>query len=159
MRVAKTIGISFLCPRTIAVKANAALRRNRRKPTDSTVCRFCRSKRSDDPPGDPYHLSVGVHTPARHERMPPPRCRKTPLRHWRTPLSVEDIQVTAIKTGPQPAQPTRNGFRNRTHGLERRHVAALKEVSQVVPNFHIPDYGSRMTSIYIRGLGAASTNR
>ena len=85
-----------------------------------------------------------------------PRCRKTPLRHWRTSvIQVEDIQVTAIKQGLNLRnQPVTASVIGRTD-LERRHVAALKEVSQVVPNFHIPDYGSRMTSsIYIRGLGA-----
>ena len=39
--------------------------------------------------------------------------------------------------------------------IERRGVTAIKELSQLVPNFHIPDYGSRMTpSVYVRGLGA-----
>lgn len=68
---------------------------------------------------------------------------------------VEDIQVTAIKQGLNLRnQPVTASVIGRTD-LERRHVAALKEVSQAVPNFHIPDYGSRMTSsIYIRGLGA-----
>ena len=70
-------------------------------------------------------------------------------------IQVEDIQVTAIKQGLNLRnQPVTASVIGRTD-LERRHVAALKEVSQVVPNFHIPDYGSRMTSsIYIRGLGA-----
>ena len=70
-------------------------------------------------------------------------------------IQVEDIQVTAIKQGLNLRnQPVTASVIGRTD-LERRHVAALKEVSQVVPNFHTPDYGSRMTSsIYIRGLGA-----
>ena len=38
---------------------------------------------------------------------------------------------------------------------ERLQIGALKEVSARVPNFHAPEYGSRMTSsIYVRGLGA-----
>ena len=79
--------------------------------------RFCRSKRSDDPPGDPYHLSVGVHTPARHERM----CR--PCAAGRLHSGTGGLRYPGGRhpghghqTGPQPAQPTRNGFRNRTHG-------------------------------------------
>ena len=70
-------------------------------------------------------------------------------------IQVEDIQVTAIKQGLNLRnQPVTASVIGRTD-LERRHVAALKEVSQAVPNFHIPDYGSRMaSSIYIRGLGA-----
>ena len=39
--------------------------------------------------------------------------------------------------------------------LERLGVAAIKGISDVVPNFYVPDYGSRMTSsIYVRGIGA-----
>lgn len=41
-------------------------------------------------------------------------------------------------------------------GMIRRYgVVGLKDVSEMAPNFYIPDYGSRMTSsIYVRGLGA-----
>ena len=70
-----------------------------------------------------------------------------------TVIVVDKVQVTAIKQGLNLRnQPVTASVIGRTD-LERRHVAALKEVSQVVPNFHTPDYGSRMTSsIYIRGL-------
>lgn len=38
---------------------------------------------------------------------------------------------------------------------DRLNIVSLKGISDVVPNFFIPDYGSRMTSsIYVRGLGA-----
>ena len=41
-------------------------------------------------------------------------------------------------------------------GMARRYgVLSLKGVSELAPNFFMPDYGSRMTSsIYVRGLGA-----
>ena len=72
-----------------------------------------------------------------------------------TTIVVDKVQVTAIKQGPvlrsQPVAATIVGSR----AIERRRVAALKELSQAVPNLHMPDYGSRMTSsIYVRGLGA-----
>lgn len=39
--------------------------------------------------------------------------------------------------------------------IERMNVVSLKTVSDLVPNFYIPDYGSRITSsIYVRGIGA-----
>lgn len=39
--------------------------------------------------------------------------------------------------------------------IEDRHIASLKELSAVAPNFFQPDYGSRMTSsIYVRGFGS-----
>ena len=72
-----------------------------------------------------------------------------------TVIRVDDVQVTAIKQGlvlrSQPVAATILGHR----GIKRGRVIALKELSQTVPNFHAPDYGSRMTSsIYVRGLGA-----
>ena len=42
-----------------------------------------------------------------------------------------------------------------SRAVARGGISALKEISLAVPNFHAPDYGSRMTSsIYVRGLGA-----
>lgn len=38
---------------------------------------------------------------------------------------------------------------------DRLNLVTIKGISDIVPNFFIPDYGSRMTSsIYVRGLGA-----
>lgn len=38
---------------------------------------------------------------------------------------------------------------------QRFGIVAMKDVSELVPNFYMPGYGSRMTSsIYVRGLGA-----
>lgn len=72
-----------------------------------------------------------------------------------TVIVVDKVQVTAIKQGAvlraQPVSATILGART----VSRGHVDALKDLSQRVPNFHAPDYGSRMTSsIYVRGLGA-----
>lgn len=39
--------------------------------------------------------------------------------------------------------------------LEQLNAVAIKGISDVVPNFYIPDYGSRITSsMYVRGIGA-----
>jgi len=39
--------------------------------------------------------------------------------------------------------------------LEQLNAVAIKGISDVVPNFYIPDYGSRVTStMYVRGIGA-----
>lgn len=39
--------------------------------------------------------------------------------------------------------------------MEQYKVEDLKDISSVVPNFYMPDYGSRLTSaIYIRGIGS-----
>ncbi len=39
--------------------------------------------------------------------------------------------------------------------IDRFNIISMKQVSEIAPNFYIPDYGSRMTSsIYMRGIGA-----
>lgn len=70
-------------------------------------------------------------------------------------LSLAEVSVTAIKqaeklqTGPMAS--TTVG----AQAIERLNITDVKQVSELVPNFFIPAYGSRMTSsIYIRGLGA-----
>ena len=72
-----------------------------------------------------------------------------------TTLLIDRIDVTAIKQGMAlRSLPTASTLVGRL-AAERGHVDALKELAQLVPNLHIPDYGSRMTSsIYLRGLGA-----
>ena len=72
-----------------------------------------------------------------------------------TVIVVDKVQVTAIKQGlvlrSQPVAASIVGG----HAIERGRIGAVKNLSQTVPNFHAPDYGSRMTSsIYVRGLGA-----
>lgn len=72
-----------------------------------------------------------------------------------TVIVVDRVQVTAIKQGmvlrSQPVAATIVGSR----AIDRGHVGAVKDLSRTVPNFHAPDYGSRMTSsVYVRGLGA-----
>ncbi|MBQ9077735.1 MAG: TonB-dependent receptor [Muribaculaceae bacterium] len=72
-----------------------------------------------------------------------------------TALCLQEISVTAIKQssdiGVQPVAATVIDRGN----VERLNVVTMKDVSEVAPNFYIPDYGSRMTSsIYVRGIGA-----
>lgn len=39
--------------------------------------------------------------------------------------------------------------------MQANHVTSLKNISSLVPNFYMPDYGSRLTSaMYIRGIGS-----
>ncbi|MCH5347391.1 MAG: TonB-dependent receptor, partial [Muribaculaceae bacterium] len=52
-----------------------------------------------------------------------------------------------------------SGFQNNTYlsrqSIERLNIVSMKQVSEIAPNFYIPEYGSRMTSsIYMRGIGA-----
>lgn len=55
-------------------------------------------------------------------------------------MSNSDMSVSSTITGAETA---------------RLGIVAMKDVSELVPNFFMPGYGSRMTSsIYVRGLGA-----
>lgn len=72
-----------------------------------------------------------------------------------TTIVVDRVQVTAIKQGrvlrAEPVASTIVGSRE----ISRSGITAVKELAERVPNLHIPDYGSRMTStVYVRGLGA-----
>ena len=71
-----------------------------------------------------------------------------------TLVVVESIEVTAIKQGlnlrNEGVAATVVGKRD----LEGWQIAAPRDLSAIAPNFHSPQYGSRMTSsIYVRGLG------
>ncbi len=70
-------------------------------------------------------------------------------------LSLGEVSITAIKQSPsllrQPVTVTTIGQAN----IERFNISGMKGVSEVAPNFYMPDYGSKMTSsIYVRGIGA-----
>lgn len=74
-----------------------------------------------------------------------------------TLISVDEVQVTvrSLKLGrplrDSPVAASQFGAQE----VERLRIESPKEVSARVPNFHAPEYGSRMTSsIYVRGLGA-----
>ena len=72
-----------------------------------------------------------------------------------TTITVDRVQVTAIKQGPVLRSTAVASSILGLRAVARGGITALKEISLSVPNFHAPDYGSRMTSsIYVRGLGA-----
>lgn len=68
---------------------------------------------------------------------------------------LDDVTVTAIKQKSDLSmQPGAVTVVNALQ-TERWDIRALKNMSEIAPNFYIPDYGSRMTSsIYVRGIGA-----
>lgn len=70
-------------------------------------------------------------------------------------VTLDEVNVTTIKQmallNDEPEAATIIGRKE----LERIGADAVKNISDVVPNFYIPDYGSRITSsIYVRGIGA-----
>ena len=70
-------------------------------------------------------------------------------------VDLHEIDVTALKSGTHlrsaPMASTAIGVTE----IDRLNIATVKGASKLVPNFYVPDYGSRVTSsIYVRGLGA-----
>lgn len=69
--------------------------------------------------------------------------------------TLEELDVVAVKYGTDFRRDAVSGNKIDTHQAERLGVTDVKSFSGAVPNFHIPDYGSRITStIYVRGIGA-----
>lgn len=69
--------------------------------------------------------------------------------------NLDDVTVTAIKQSTDlslsPEASTIIGIGQ----AQRWRITTLKAMSEIAPNFYVPDYGSRMTSsIYVRGLGS-----
>ncbi|MCM1163637.1 MAG: TonB-dependent receptor [Muribaculaceae bacterium] len=70
-------------------------------------------------------------------------------------VGLSEVSVTAIKQASsllrQPVTVTTISAKE----IERYNISGMKAVSEIAPNFFMPDYGSRMTSsIYVRGIGA-----
>ncbi|MCM1504886.1 MAG: TonB-dependent receptor [Muribaculum sp.] len=72
-----------------------------------------------------------------------------------TTLNLNEVSVTAIKLSDKVDRlPVASTVIDRRQ-VERLNIVTMKSVSEIAPNFFIPDYGSRMTSsIYVRGIGA-----
>ena len=72
-----------------------------------------------------------------------------------TTLNLKEVSVTAIKQSELVNRlPMASTVVGRSE-IERLNIVTMKSVSEIAPNFYIPDYGSRMTSsIYVRGIGA-----
>lgn len=69
-------------------------------------------------------------------------------------VTLDDVSVTAIKQGTTIDLTTASTVLDKNE-VERNGILTVRGVSDLVPNFFLPDYGSRMTStIYVRGLGA-----
>lgn len=68
---------------------------------------------------------------------------------------LEEVSVVAVKQSSSlRGQPVAASIVTAPQ-LNHLNVVAIKGLSDVVPNFYIPDYGSRITStIYVRGIGA-----
>ncbi len=70
-------------------------------------------------------------------------------------LWLDDVTVTAIKQQSDLSLQPLAATVIDAEQTRRWDVNAIKGMSEIAPNFYIPEYGSRMTSsIYVRGIGA-----
>ena len=68
---------------------------------------------------------------------------------------LEELNVVAVKQQRDISRIAVTGNIVDEATIERDRIADIKGISGMVPNFFIPDYGSRITSsIYVRGIGA-----
>ena len=70
-----------------------------------------------------------------------------------TVMTLPPVSVTCIKSGAQPDRVEAVTTLGQAE-IERLNLVNIKQVSEIAPNFYMPQYGSRMTSsVYVRGLG------
>lgn len=71
-----------------------------------------------------------------------------------TTLLLNEITVSAIKQGTNLQNTASASTEIKGNDIQRLAITSVKNVSEIAPNLHIPDYGSRITSsIYVRGMG------
>ena len=70
-------------------------------------------------------------------------------------ICMQELTVVATKeNAPYRRQPLSVSTLG-VQSLRLHQVMSIKNLSCLVPNFYMPDYGSRLTSaIYIRGIGS-----
>lgn len=74
---------------------------------------------------------------------------------WADTISLPDIEVSASRVVRPPTQQQMQISVIDSRLLNEIQAVTPKDVSQLIPNVYMPDYGSAMTSsIYIRGLGS-----
>ena len=71
-----------------------------------------------------------------------------------TVLILNDITITAIKQSVNSKNKATSITELRQKDIEKLNINVAKNISEITPNVHMPDYGSRITSsIYVRGMG------
>lgn len=88
-----------------------------------------------------------------------PRGEEIPRVEGDTLLRLDDVSIVAVKQGLNLSQQAAATSVMDATQIERRAISGIKGISGGVPNFYMPDYGSRITSsMYVRGLGARIDN-
>ncbi|MCH5224612.1 MAG: TonB-dependent receptor [Muribaculaceae bacterium] len=70
-------------------------------------------------------------------------------------VTLNEINITALKQSGRLDEEPQASTVLSGREVEQLGIVSMRGVSDVVPNFFMPDYGSRITStIYVRGIGA-----
>jgi outer membrane receptor protein involved in Fe transport len=70
-------------------------------------------------------------------------------------ISLDEIMIKSPKIQSSIRQLPASISIVKAHNLESGEVNSLKDLSSAIPNFFMPDYGSKLTSpVYIRGIGS-----
>ena len=70
-------------------------------------------------------------------------------------VTLNEINITAIKQAESMKEEPEASTILSNEEINRLGIVTMRGISDVVPNFYMPDYGSRITStIYVRGIGA-----
>lgn len=74
-------------------------------------------------------------------------------------VTLDEVNITAMKQMNHLREEAEAATVLTENELDRIGAVSVKGISDVVPNFFMPDYGSRITStIYVRGIGARMDN-
>ena len=69
--------------------------------------------------------------------------------------TLDEISITAVKQAGDMSEEPEASTILTSREINQLGIISMRGVSDVVPNFYMPDYGSRITStIYVRGLGS-----
>ena len=69
-------------------------------------------------------------------------------------LKLDEVLVTGIKQEKISKSPLSASYVGKDF-INDNEIKSVKELSSYVPNFFMPDYGSKQTSpVYIRGIGS-----
>jgi outer membrane receptor protein involved in Fe transport len=70
-------------------------------------------------------------------------------------VMLDDLIISAPKEQMILREQPLASYKINNQSIEKEHIYSLKDISALVPNFYIPDYGSKITSsIYVRGISS-----
>lgn len=73
------------------------------------------------------------------------------------PVNLDEVLVIGFKEGKQKQTPLSATSLN-SRFLKTNEIENVKELSALIPNFYMPDYGSKQnSSVYIRGIGSKTS--